>query len=112
MLFDLPTHTQADYDGYSKTRDPTNRYTADLSLDTRITVVTLYGAPLQLTPPLLVHAALLSYFARLEKRAVYQTMEGDITTPLVPGQPPNFTYRLPTLRDSRIYDTDFYRYGL
>lgn len=111
MLFDLPTYTNPETDGYSQPRDLTNRYNADLSLDTPISVATLYGAPLKLAPPLLVHAALLSYFARLEKRAVYEGMDEESLPGLGNGvnDHASFTFRLPTLKDSRVYDTDFYR---
>lgn len=108
MLFDLPTNTSAERDGYTSLRE--NRYAADIDLKDRSCTITLYGAPLRLTPPLMVHAALLSYFARLEKRSIFENLENYGVPSNFEQQASAFTFRLPNLRDSRVYDNDFRRY--
>jgi hypothetical protein len=58
----------------------------------------------------MVHAALLSYFARLEKRSIFENLESYGVPSNFEQQASAFTFRLPNLRDSRAYDNDFRRY--
>lgn len=117
MLYDLPTNTSPENDGYSSIR--ANRYDADIDPKDRSCSVTLYGAPLRITPPLLVHAGLLLYFARFEKRSFFESLGmgmndnnygNGLRVPNFEQQSANFTFRLPHLKDSTLYDTDFHRY--
>ena len=115
MINQLPTRKNP-----SENRDSTswakdralNRYSADMDpVDCSVTI-TLYGSPLHLTPPILVHGAMLSYFARLERRSVYEAAENINNmgrhTAYLPHSS-QLTMRLPDMQDSRLYDADFYR---
>lgn len=108
MLYDLPTNTSPENDGYSSIR--ANRYDADIDPKDRSCSVTLYGASLRLTPPLLVHAALLLYFAHFEKRSMLESMGTYGRMPNFEQQSTTSHFRLPHLRDSTVYDADFNRY--
>lgn len=119
MLYDLPTNTSPENDGYSSIR--ANRYDADIDPKDRSCSITLYGAPLRITPPLIVHAGLLMYFARFEKRALFESLGLGLenynygngrSLPNFDQQSASFPFRLPHLKDSTLYDTDFNRWAL
>ncbi|KAF8328231.1 uncharacterized protein EI90DRAFT_2926448, partial [Cantharellus anzutake] len=80
----------------------TDRYAANVRLEDRSVVVSLYGYPICLTPPLLSHAAFLSYFVRLERRSLYEA--NDL------GTVKYVSRRLPCMKDSSRLDGDFYRW--
>ncbi|KAF9510423.1 hypothetical protein BS47DRAFT_67075 [Hydnum rufescens UP504] len=90
-----------------------NRYSAVVDPVDRSITINLYGRPLHLTPPVLVHAAMLLYFARLERRSVSDITERITPTgshiPLLPRSV-YLTMRLADMRDSKLYDTDFDRF--
>lgn len=123
MLYDLPTgmpspsrnsdsNNNSNNSSNNWTNDLTrNRYAADTDTQDRSTNVTLYGSPLRVTPPILVHGAMLSYFARLERRSVYDAIEQISVGRDVSHLPhsSHLTMGLADLKDSRVYDADFYR---
>ena len=78
-----------------------DRYVANVQLEDRSVVVSLYGYPLFITPPLLSHAAFLSYFVRLEKRSLHEGND--------PGPVKFMSRRLSCMQDSAKLDADFYR---
>ncbi|KAF8312135.1 hypothetical protein DL93DRAFT_2082554 [Clavulina sp. PMI_390] len=117
MLYNLPTNTTPETDGYSRARE--NRYDADIDPMDRSVIITLYGTPLRITPPLLVHAGLLMYFARFEKRSIFESLgmrldyssenSGAMSNLSLVELQNASAYRLPNLRNSRQYDGDFNR---
>ena len=108
MIFRIPTRTQKDRDSSILRFNPRSldlgtmdRYAANVRLEDRSVVVPLYGYPLYITPPLLSHAALLSYFVRLEKRSLHGGSD---------LEPVKFvSRRLSCMQDSVKLDSDFYR---
>lgn len=114
MIFDpsaAAEQNQESLEDSEETASNQNRYIADTAMRDSSCVVTLYGSPLHVTPPLVVHGAMLSYVARLEKRSVYEVTEQTNSGRDVPrlSHTSQLTLRLSTLRDSTIYDSDFYR---
>ncbi|KAF9510422.1 hypothetical protein BS47DRAFT_66893 [Hydnum rufescens UP504] len=111
MISQLPIGRRQPHDRNSSgspTHDTRNRYSALMDPVDHSTAINLYGSPLYLTPPVLVHAAMLSYFARVERRFDMAERMG----PHVPlrSRSAYLTTCLADMQDSKLYDTDFDRF--
>lgn len=59
---------------------PKDPYLAELSLTTRSTLVEHYGRLIRIAPPVLSHAAIMNFFARVDKLSLaVQVMGGNVT---------------------------------